>query len=302
MPRGIAVLAHSATRLNRLAPYLFMAPAVAILLVALVWPLLYSVWLSFHEWKLGMPIDAAEFNGLQNYRILLSDPDTWVSLRVTLIFAFAVVFFEMTLGVALALMLDRSIRGMSALRTAFIMPMMVAPIVVGLMWRYIYDQQFGPLAQLFRAFGFESPQWLTSPHMALPSVIIADVWQWTPFIFILALAALQGLPKPVIEAARVDGASTLQTVFLVKLPLILPVIIVAALLRLIDAFKVLEVIFIMTGGGPGLATEIMSMRIYKTAFEFQQLGRASALSNLLLLVVAIISVVFVVFNKARNKT
>lgn len=292
----------SATRLNKLAPYMFMAPAAAILAVALIWPLLYSVWLSFHEWKLGMPIDAAEFNGLENYRILLSDPDTIVSLQVTLIFAAAVVILEVVLGVSLALMLDRSIRGMSALRTVFIMPMMIAPIVVGLMWRYLYDQQFGPLAQLFRAFGYDSPQWLTSPSMALPSVIIADVWQWTPFIFILALAALQGLPRSVIEAARVDGASAWQTVFQVKLPLILPVIIVAALLRLIDAFKVLEVIYIMTGGGPGLATEIMSMRIYKTAFEFQQLGRASALSNLLLLVVAIISAALVVFNKMRARS
>ena len=291
----------SATRLNKLAPYMFMAPAVAVLAVAMVWPLSYSVWLSFHEWKLGMPVDAAEFNGLENYRILLSDPDTLVSLKVTLLFAFAVVGLEVVLGVSLALMLDRSIRGMSVLRTAFIMPMMIAPIVVGLIWRYLYDQQFGPLAQIFRAFGADSPQWLTSPNLALTSVIIADVWQWTPFIFSLALAALQGLPRSVTEAARVDGASSLQTVFFVKLPLILPVIVVAALLRLIDAFKVLEVIFIMTGGGPGLATEILSMRIYKTAFEFQQLGRASALSNLLLLAVAFISAGLVLFNKLRDR-
>ena len=277
-----------------------MAPAVAILLLAMVWPLLYSIWLSFHEWKLGMPIDAAEYTGLENYRILLSDPDVLASFRVTLLFAFAVVTLEVTLGVGLALMLDRPLRGMSALRTAFIMPMMIAPIVVGLMWRYIYDQQFGVLAQTFRAFGFDSPEWLTSSDIALWSVIIADVWQWTPFIFILTLAALQGLPRSALEAARVDGATTLQTAFLVKLPLILPVIVVAALLRLIDAFKVLEVIFIMTGGGPGLATEILSMRIYKTAFEFQQLGRASALSNLLLLLVATLSLALVLFNKLRR--
>ena len=290
----------TATRVNRLAPYLFMAPAVAILLLAMVWPLLYSIWLSFHEWKLGMPIDAAEYTGLENYRILLSDPDVLASFRVTLLFAFAVVTLEVTLGVGLALMLDRPLRGMSALRTTFIMPMMIAPIVVGLMWRYIYDQQFGVLAQTFRAFGFDSPEWLTSSDIALWSVIIADVWQWTPFIFILTLAALQGLPRSALEAARVDGATTLQTAFLVKLPLILPVIVVAALLRLIDAFKVLEVIFIMTGGGPGLATEILSMRIYKTAFEFQQLGRASALSNLLLLLVAVLSLALVLFNKLRR--
>ena len=291
----------SASRLNKLAPYVFMAPAAAVMATALLWPLAYSVWLSFHEWKLGMPVSAAEFNGLENYRILLSDPDTKASFKVTMVFAFAVVALEVVIGAGLAVMMDRPIRGMSALRTVFIMPMMIAPIVVGLMWRYIYDQQFGPLAQVFRAFGFESPQWLTSPAWALSSVIIADVWQWTPFVFILALAALQGLPRSVLEASHVDGASQWQTIIYVKLPLILPVITVAALLRLIDAFKVLEVIFIMTAGGPGLSTEILSMRIYKTAFEFQQLGRAAALSNMLLLIVAVISAGLVLFNKIRGR-
>ena len=291
----------SATRLSRAAPYLFIAPAVLVMAGALLWPLAHSVWLSFHEWKLGTPQSAAVFTGLENYRILLADPDTLTSLRVTLVFAFTVVVLELALGVGLALMLERPIRGMSVFRTIFIMPMMIAPIVVGLVWRYMYNEQFGPLAQVLRLLGVEkSPPWLSSPDWALASVIIADVWQWTPFIFILALAALQGVPASVVEAARVDGARPRQTILYVKLPLILPVIIVAALLRLIDAFKVLEVIFIMTEGGPGLSTEILSMRIYKTAFEFQQLGRASALSNLLLLLVAVISVCLVLFNKLRE--
>lgn len=291
-----------ATRLSRIAPYVFMAPAVLIMAGALLWPLAHSVWLSFHEWKLGTPQDAAVFTGLENYRILLGDPDTLTSLRVTLVFAFTVVTLEVALGVGLAILLERPIRGMNALRSIFIMPMMIAPIVVGLLWRYMYNEQFGPLAQLLFLFGAqESPPWLTSPDWALASVIIADVWQWTPFIFILALAALQSVPASVVEAARMDGARPRQTVFYVKLPLILPVVIVAALLRLIDAFKVLEVIFIMTEGGPGLSTEILSMRIYKTAFEFQQLGRASALSNLLLLLVAAISAGLVLFNKLRER-
>ena len=291
----------SATRLNRVAPYLFMAPAALVMGGALVWPLANSVWLSFHEWKLGTPQDAAVFTGLENYRILLGDPDTLTSLRVTLVFAFSVVALEVALGVGLALLLERPIRGMSVFRTIFIMPMMIAPIVVGLIWRYIYNEQFGPLGQFLKLLGMEkSPPWLSSPDWALASVILADVWQWTPFIFILALAALQGVPASVVEAARMDGARPRQTVLHVKLPLILPVVVVAALLRLIDAFKVLEVVFIMTEGGPGLSTEILSMRIYKTAFEFQQLGRASALSNLLLLVVAAISAGLVLFNKIRE--
>ncbi len=227
--------------LNRATPYVFMAPAALVMVLALAYPLAQSIWLSFHQWAIGAPLDQARFIGLENYRILLADPNVWASIRVTLVFAFAVVVvIEVALGVALALVLDRKIRGMSLFRTIFILPMMVAPIVVGLVWRYLYNEQFGPLTTALRSLGLPTIPWLSSPDMALISVIIADVWQWTPFIFILSLAALQSLPASAIEAARIDGATRWQTILHVKLPLMLPVIIVAALLRLIDAFKVLR--------------------------------------------------------------
>jgi multiple sugar transport system permease protein len=287
--------------LNRATPYIFMAPAVIVMLVALGYPLVQSIWLSFHQWAIGAPLSSATFIGLDNYRILLSDPNVWASIRVTLLFAFAVVVIEVALGVALALVLDRQIRGMSVFRTIFILPMMVAPIVVGLVWRYLYNEQFGPFTTTLKALGLPVIPWLSSPDMALTSVIIADVWQWTPFIFILSLAALQSLPASAIEAARIDGATRWQTILHVKLPLMMPVIIVAALLRLIDAFKVLEVIYILTEGGPGLSTEILSLHIYKTAFTSQQLGRASALSNILLLIVTSLTLALFIFTKLREE-
>jgi multiple sugar transport system permease protein len=287
--------------LNRATPYIFMAPAVLVMLVALAYPLVQSIWLSFHQWAIGAPLSSATFIGLENYRILLSDPNVWASIRVTLVFAFAVVVVEVALGVALALVLDRQIRGMSVFRTIFILPMMVAPIVVGLVWRYLYNEQFGPFTTTLKALGLPVIPWLSSPDMALASVIIADVWQWTPFIFILSLAALQSLPASAIEAARIDGASRWQTILHVKLPLMVPVIVVAALLRLIDAFKVLEVIYILTEGGPGLSTEILSLHIYKTAFTSQQLGRASALSNILLLIVTSLTLALFIFTKLREE-
>lgn len=287
--------------LNRATPYVFMAPAALVMLLALAYPLAQSVWLSFHQWAIGAPLSSARYIGLENYAILLSDPNVWASIRVTLVFAFAVVVIEVTLGVALALVLDRNIRGMSVFRTIFILPMMVAPIVVGLIWRYLYNEQFGPITTTLRALGLPTVPWLSSPDLALISVIIADVWQWTPFIFILALAALQSLPQSAIEAARIDGATRWQTILHVKLPLMMPVIIVAALLRMIDAFKVLEVIYILTEGGPGLSTEILSLHIYKTAFTSQQLGRASALSNILLLIVVTLTLALFLFNKAREE-
>ncbi len=287
--------------LNRATPYVFMAPAVLVMVLALAYPLAQSIWLSFHQWAIGAPLASASYIGLENYRILLADPNVWASIRVTLVFAFAVVVIEVTLGVALALVLDRQIRGMSLFRTIFILPMMVAPIVVGLIWRYLYNEQFGPLTTALRGLGLPTIPWLSSPDMALISVIIADVWQWTPFIFILSLAALQSLPSSAIEAARIDGATRWQTILHVKLPLMLPVIIVAALLRLIDAFKVLEVIYILTEGGPGLSTEILSLHIYKTAFTSQQLGRASALSNILLVIVTALTLALFLFNRMREE-
>lgn len=285
---------------NRATPYVFLAPAAAVCFVALLYPMLRSIWLSFHEWSLGMPPATAKFVGLENYLWLLKDGAFWSSVGVTLSFAAAVVSLEVVLGVALALVLDREMRGISVFRTIFILPMMVAPIVVGLIWRFMYNEQFGSLTKLLKAFGLPTVPWLSSPDVALISVIISDVWQWTPFIFILSLAALQSLPASAIEAARIDGASQWQAILHIKLPLMVPVIVIAALLRLIDAFKVLEVIYILTEGGPGLSTEILSLHIYKTAFVSQQLGRASALSNLLLLLVLALTILLFVLGKLRD--
>jgi multiple sugar transport system permease protein len=219
---------------------------------------------------------------------------------VTITFAFTVVVLEMFIGVGLALMLERPILGMSVFRTIFILPMMIAPIVVGLVWRYMYNPQFGIFNKTLKKWGFESIPWLSSPDWALPSVIIADIWQWTPFIFILSLAALQSLPRSSLEAARIDGASEWQQIIYIKIPLMMPVLVVAALLRMIDAFKVLEVIFIMTNGGPGLSTEIMSLQIYKTAFVSWELGRAAALSNILLAIVLVITLAMFIYTKIRD--
>ena len=286
---------------NRLTPYLFLLPALVFMGVGLMYPVLQSVKLSFMDWKLGTLPGKALFSGWENYSFLLRDPRVLESAVVTLVFAFAVVVLEVLCGIFMALLLERPIRGMSVFRTIFILPMMIAPVVVGLIWRYMYSEQYGVLDMMVKALGFTGIPWLSSPHIALVSVIIADIWQWTPFIFILALAALQSLPASALEAARVDGAQPWQTILYIKIPLMTPVIIVATLLRLIDAFKVLEVIYIMTDGGPGLSTEILSLHIYKTAFVSQQLGRAAALSNLLLGIVLVLSLLLFIFTKVRER-
>jgi multiple sugar transport system permease protein len=264
-----------------------MAPAAIIMGLALLYPLAYMIYGSFRAWDPSQNISETEFVGLKNYITLFFDPAFRESLSVTLTFAFAVVTAELAIGVGLALLLDRNIRGMSVLRTLFILPMMIAPVVVGLMWRYMYHPTVGTINKTLKSMGFESVDWL-GQH-ALLSVIIADIWQWTPFIFILSLAALQSLPRSALEAAKIDGATGWQQIRYIKLPLMMPVLIVTALLRLIDAFKVLEVILVMTEGGPGLSTEIIALRISRTATEFRELGVAAAMSNYLLLLLLILT-------------
>ena len=276
-----------AQNLNRMTPYVFMAPAAIIMGLALLYPLAYMIYGSFRAWDPSQNISETEFVGLKNYITLFFDPAFRESLSVTLTFAFAVVTAELAIGVGLALLLDRNIRGMSVLRTLFILPMMIAPVVVGLMWRYMYHPTVGTINKTLKSMGVESVDWL-GQH-ALLSVIIADIWQWTPFIFILSLAALQSLPRSALEAAKIDGATGWQQIRYIKLPLMMPVLIVTGLLRLIDAFKVLEVILVMTEGGPGLSTEIIALRISRTATEFRELGVAAAMSNYLLLLLLILT-------------
>ncbi len=289
-----------AVKANRLTPYLFMAPAVIILVAALLYPIGYMIYASFLDWSPSQRIGQAEFIGLRNYANLLKDEAFHESFWVTIKFAAVVVTLEMIIGVGLALLLDRNIKGMSMLRTIFILPMMIAPIVVGLMWRYMYHPTVGIFNRTLKSWGFEGIPWLSDSTWSFIAVVMADVWQWTPFIFILSLAAMQSLPRSALEAAEIDGATEMQKIWLIKLPLMMPVLVVTLLLRLIDAFKVLEVILVLTNGGPGLSTEILALRIFRTAQEFQELGEAAAMSNTLLMMLMALSIGMFVYNKIQE--
>ncbi len=286
--------------LNRATPYLFLAPAGIVMVVALLYPVGYMIYASFLDWAPNQRIGESTYVGFRNYQNLFADATFRESMWVTIKFAAIVVSVEMVLGVGLALLLDRNIRGMSLLRTIFILPMMIAPIVVGLMWRYMYAPTIGTFNRILTGLGFDAVPWLSDGSWAFTSIVIADVWQWTPFIFILSLAALQSLPSSAMEAARIDGANGWQTVIHIKLPLMVPVLIVTALLRVIDAFKVLEVILVLTNGGPGVSTEIIALRIMRTAFEFRELGVAAAMSNLLLILLLILTLGMFLYNKAAE--
>lgn len=275
--------------INRLSPYLFIGPAAVIMAVACLYPVLTAGKLAFYDWSLGTPWASARFVGLQMFATLLHDPAVLRSLGTTLAFAAIVVSCEMALGIALALLLERPVRGMAVFRTFFILPMMVAPIVVGLTWRYLFDSQYGMINQLLHLLGIPAQAWLADPQLAFLAVVIGDIWQWTPFVFIMIMAGLQNIDGSVMEAARIDGAGPLQATFKVKLPMLMPIIVVTLLMRVIDAFRVLEVIYMMTFGGPADSTEILSLHIYKVAFVSQKLGYASSVSVLLLAVVLLLS-------------
>jgi multiple sugar transport system permease protein len=174
---------------------------------------------------------------------------------------------------------------------------MIAPVVVGLIWRYLFDANFGLINYLIQGLGFEPKIWLGTPGLALPAIIITDIWQWTPFMFILFLAGLQSLPRDPVEAAEVDGATTWQVIRMVKIPLLAPVIGVAIILRVIDAFRSLETMFIMTFGGPVRETEVLSLNIYKTAFLSQRLGHASVNAIFLLAFILLLSLAFLLIAR-----
>lgn len=270
-------------------PALYLGPAVLIMAAACLYPVLSAFHLGLFDWSMGTPWSEARWVGLDNFVSAFTNARVWSSLWTTLLFAAVCVSAEMALGIALALALERPVRGTAFFRTLFILPMMIAPIAVGLVWRYIFDAQFGLINAVLALFKIAPMAWLAEPTLAFIAIIIADIWQWTPFVFIMMVAALANVDSAVIEASRIDGARWWQMTFLVKLPMIAHVIAITLMMRLIDAFRVLEVVYVLTFGGPGDSTEILALHIYKTAFVGQQLGVAAAISVLLLVVVALLS-------------
>lgn len=269
--------------------WLFVLPAAVIMVAACLYPVVSAVRLGFYDWSMGTPWASARWAGLESFEIAFTDPAVWRSLWTTLKFAAISVSAEMLLGIALALALEGNLRGMAMFRTMFILPMMVAPIAVGMTWRYLFDAQFGLINAVLGVFGVAAKGWLADESLAFAAIIIADIWQWTPFVFIMVVAGLANVDTSVLEAARIDGARWWTLTIRVKLPMIAHVLAITLVMRLIDAFRVLEVIYVLTFGGPGDSTEVLSLFIYKTAFIGQKLGAASAISVLLLAVVMLLT-------------
>lgn len=276
--------------------YLFLLPAIIIFIVGLLVPLANTLELSFNRLPMGSPWDSREWIGIEQYARMWDDEGVRSAVSVTLQFAFWVLIVEMVLGLALALLLEKPIKGAAIFRTIFILPLMVSPVAVGLIWRYLLDGRIGMVNYYLEKLGIPGQTWLGEPGLAFISIIVTDIWQWTPFIFIILLAGLQALPSEVMEASRIDGASWWQMTFMIKLPMLRSILLVTVLMRLIDVFRALEVIYILTFGGPGRSTQVLSLHIYKTAFTSQSLGYASTIAVLLMFIMLVLSVILLVFN------
>jgi len=286
--------------LRRLEPVFYIAPAFIALAVILIYPLGYSFWLSFHEWTLRGFRSGVPWVGLQNFIDLLSNPDFTNSLGVTFAFMAGAITLEFVLGMGLALLLDRDLFGKGLIRSLILLPMMCTNVVIGLTFRLLLNYQFGIVNFYLNVIGLPSIEWLSKPSIALPSVIIVDVWNTTSFVALMLLAGLQSLPDEPFEAARIDGASGWQTFIYLTLPLLRPTILVALLWRVIDTFRIFDVIYLLTAGGPARASETVSIYVYRYGFQSFNLGYASAASYLMILIMLVMAAVLTRFIGRSN--
>jgi multiple sugar transport system permease protein len=274
---AIAAEASPKSRRGSLYPYLLIAPTMITLCLVSLVPFIYAVYLSFHNAKYGRVTDFIWFD---NYKALLANPDFWNSMYVAGIFVAIAVPVEFMLGMAGALVLSKGVKGRSILVPLLFIPTMMAPIVVGLLWKIMLAGSWGVLSyNVIERFDIVTGTSIfASETYALYALIFIDIWQWTPFMMLAFFAGLQALPQGPYRAAAVDGAGPLQIFFRLTLPLMAPLLFVIGLLRFIDAFKVFDTIFILTRGGPGTATESPSLLAYKMTFDFWNIGEASALA------------------------
>jgi multiple sugar transport system permease protein len=267
---------------------LFPLPAIIFVALLMIFPVLYTLFLSFTNWNLtsGMPMS---FNGVNSYIRVLSEPRFLHAVGRTFSFTFFAVLIEGFLGVAIALILNRAFVGKSLAKLLLLLPLVATPVAVGIVFNLFYDPTIGLANFVLKSLGLPQGLWVSSSDSVIPSLILVDVWQWTPMITLIVLAGLAGMSEEPVEAARVDGASEWQILRYVTIPMVMPVILTAVILRLIDALKTFDIIFAMTGGGPGYASETLNIMGFKYSFEYFRMGQSSVILVALFLVVFLCS-------------
>lgn len=255
---------------------LFPLPAILFIALLMIFPILYTLALSFTSWNLtsGAPIRAV---GFRSYLQVFSEPRFVDAVVRTFAFTFFAVLIEAVLGTAIAIILNRAFIGKSLAKLLLLLPLVATPVAVGIVFNLFFDPTIGLANFVLSSLGLPRGLWISSAATVIPSLIIVDVWQWTPMITLIVLAGLAGLSEEPFEAARVDGATQSQLLRYVTIPMVMPVILTAVILRLIDALKTFDIIFAMTGGGPGYASETLNIMGFKYSFEYFRMGQASVI-------------------------
>jgi multiple sugar transport system permease protein len=285
---------------DRNLKWIYTLPALLFVGIMIVFPIFYTGRVSLYEWSMSSTV-TPKWIGLDNYISLLKDERFWNSVKVTFYFSSASMIIEMVLGVAIAVLLNRKFRGKNIVKTIFMLPMVATPVAMGLVWLLIYEPSFGAANTLLKAIGLEPMLWLGSPSQVIPSLILIDVWQWTPMVTLIVLSGLSTLPTEPYEAADVDGAGNWRKFFSITLPLLKSTIIVTTMLRLIDVLKQFDIIYATTQGGPGVASETLNLFGYVLSFQYYNLGLASALLILFFILILILTMVIVWLNSRREK-
>jgi len=259
-----------------------------------IYPLAFSFYISFFKYRLTDPNQTRTFLGIANYIDAFHDKQVIKSISNTLAFVFGTVVVEVLLGLGLALLLSGEGRHMRVIRCFLLIPMALPPLVVGLVWKSLYNVDFGVIPYYLKLLGFDMGRGpLGEISTAMPAIILIDVWQWTPLLMIIFLAGIKSLPQQPYEAARVDGANRWQRFWHITLPLLKPTFLVALLLRTVQSFKVFDIIYATTSGGPGTATTVLNYHIFTVGMTFFDMGYAAALANILLVIIAALSIMYI---------
>jgi len=259
---------------DRYARYLFPLPAVLAILVLIVAPILANFVLSLYDWFVGgRPL----FIGVENYYRALGDQRFWNGLRNTFYFTLLAVPLQLVIGLGIAILFNRDFPGKGLARTIILLPMVATPVAIALIWALMFNPSLGILNYFLESLGLPRSLWVAQSNLAIPSLVLVDIWQWSPMIALILLAALQGVPIEHYEAARIDGANAWQSFWHITLPGIRSAIVVALILRSIDALKTFDIIYVITEGGPGTASETLNVYAFKTGFQFFHIGYAATL-------------------------
>ncbi|GAC1556075.1 MAG: sugar ABC transporter permease [Herpetosiphon sp.] len=280
---------------DRNVRWIFPLPAVLFVVIMMIFPIVYTFRNSLTGWSLGTGTPAT-FNGGQNYAELMHDVRFWNATVRTFVFTVLAVVVEVVLGVAIAVLLDREFFGKRFVNSFMLLPMMATPVAIAMVWLLMFEPTAGILNYILRLLHLPQPLWIAGSRSVLAALALVDIWQWTPMLVLISLAGLAGVPGDPIEAAKVDGATAWQIFRHVTLPLLLPVVTVGALLRLIDALKTFDIIYAMTGGGPGFSSETLNLYAYQQSFNYFNLGYASSVLVVFFAIVLAMSL-FVTYSR-----